>query len=78
MKLDSNKYSENLRNFHNSLINFTFDPNKKRGNLNLENNNLTCKCNNSDDSVALCDIVLNNDIYYWEIKLDEIAKNFCH
>jgi len=60
------------------LTKFTFDPNKIKDNLTLENNNLTCKSNNKDDSVALCDIVLNNDIYYWEIKLDVIVENCSH
>jgi len=62
---------------HSYLTKFTFDPNKKKDNLILENNNLTCKSLKSD-SVALCNIILNNDIYYWEIKLDEIAENFHH
>jgi len=62
--------------FNSNLIKFTF-PNKKKDNLILENSNLTCKSSKSD-SVALFNIVLNNDIYYWEIKIDEFEKGCNH
>ena len=52
----------------------TLNPNNRRVNAVLTNNNLTWTCDNSDSGTVLATAVVNSGKYYWEVTVDNAHR----